>query len=140
MEGPRGYEGKEVVGWRMVPEFAALAHTALVLWESGGRVSNRSPASNVEYEVGVIESECRWGLRRKMRRVLADYRRLIVDDENRDLLMADPDFRMVFGYEDRGLDTVVAAGWMAVLDRRMKMVVGRFEGDIVALGCESLTL
>lgn len=75
-----------------------------------------------------------------MRRVLADYRRLIVDGENRDLPMADPDFRMVFGYEDHGLDIVVAAGGMAVLDRRMKMVVARFEEDTVALGCESLAL
>lgn len=30
-EGPLGFGGKEPVGWRMVPDFAALAHTALVL-------------------------------------------------------------------------------------------------------------
>lgn len=103
-------------------------------------MSTRSPASIVEDEVGVIESECRWGLRRKKRKVLADYRRLIVDGENKDLLMAGPGFRMVSGYEDRGLDIVVAAGEMAVLGRRMKMVVARFEEDTVALRCESLAL
>lgn len=30
-EDPREFAGKELVGWRRVPDFAALAHTALVL-------------------------------------------------------------------------------------------------------------
>lgn len=80
-------------------------------------MSTRCPAWIVEDKVDVIESECRLGLRRKMRKVLADYHRLIVDGENKDLLMAEPDCRMLFGYEYRELDTVVAAGGMAVLDR-----------------------
>ena len=103
-------------------------------------MSIRSRASIVEYEVRVIGTDCLWGLRRKMKRVLADYRTLIVDGENRGLMMADPGFRMVYGCEDPGLDIVLAVGEMVVLDRHMKTVVARFGEDTVALGCESLAL
>lgn len=103
-------------------------------------MSIRSRAWNVGYGVGVIGADYRWDLRRKMRRVLADYRKLTVDGGNRDLTMADHDYRMVFGCEDRELDIVLAAGGMVVLGRRMKMVVARFEVDTVALGCGSLAL
>ena len=104
-------------------------------------MSIRSPASIVEYEVRVIGTGCLWDLRRKMRRVLADYRTLIADGENRGLMMAaDPGFRMVSGCEDRGLEIVLVVGEMMVLDRRMKTVVARFEENTVALGCESLAL
>lgn len=88
----------------------------------------------------MIEAGYLWGLRRKMRRVLVGCRRLIVGGGNRDLMMADLGYRMVFGCENPGLDTVVAAAGMVVLGRHIRTVAAHFEVDTVALACESLSL
>lgn len=88
----------------------------------------------------MIGAGCLWGLRRKMRRALADCRRLIVGGGNRDLMRVDPGYRMVFGCEDRELDIVIAVAGMVVLDRHMKTVGAHSELDTAALGCVSLSL
>lgn len=103
-------------------------------------MSIRFRASIVGFEVGMLVAGCLWGLRRKMRRVLADCRRLIVGGGNRGLMRAGPDYRMVFGCENRELDIVIAAVGTAVLERHMKTVAARFGVDTVALACESLSL
>ena len=103
-------------------------------------MSTRSPPSILAYEVGMIGADCLSGLHRKMRRVLAGCRRLIVGGANRDLMTADPGYWMVFGREDREMHIVVAAAGMVLLDCHMKMVAAHFEVDTVALGYESLSL
>lgn len=103
-------------------------------------MSTRSRPLIVVCELGMIGAECLWGLRRKMRRVLADCRTWIVGGGNRNLMGAGPGYQMLFGYEDCELDIVLAAAGMVVLDRHMKMVAARFELGTAALGCESLWL
>lgn len=124
----------------MVVEIAALAHRARLLLESGVMVSTRFRASIVGYEVGMIGAGCLWGLRRKMRKALADCHRLIVGGGNRGLRRAGPGYRMVFDCEDPELDIVLAAAGMVVLDQHMKKVGVHFEVETVALECESLSL
>lgn len=136
--GPRECEGREPVGWRMVAEIAALARTARRRSESGGRASTRSPASIVGHEGGMIGAEYLWGLRRRMRRVLAGCRRLIVGGGNRDLMRAGLGDWMEFDCEGRESDTVLVAAGILVLGRHTRTVAAHFEADTGALGCESL--
>ena len=94
----------------------------------------------VACEVGTIGAEFLWGLRRKMRRVLAGCHTLIVGGANSGLMRADRGCWMVFDREDPELNIVVAAAEMVALDRHMERVAAHFEVDTVALGCESLLL
>ena len=106
---PLGCEGKEPVGWRVLLEIAALDRTARRLWASGERVNTRSQASLVGDAVGMFAAECPWGLRRRMRIILAGCRTLIVVDGNRDLMMAGAECLTVSGCGSPEVDTVVAA-------------------------------
>ena len=103
-------------------------------------MSTRSQASIVGYEVDMGGADCLWGLRRKMRKALADCHRLTVGGGNRGLRRADPGYRMVFDCEDPEFDIVVAAAGMVVLDQHTRTVGIHFEVEIVALGCEILSL
>ena len=45
----------------------------------------------IGYEVGTLVDGCLWDLHRKMKRVLADYHRLIGGDGSKGRMGADPD-------------------------------------------------
>ena len=70
-------------------------------------VNTRSRASLVGDEVGMSAVECRWGLRRRMRIILAGCRTWIVVDGSRDPMMAAAECLTVSGCENPELDTVV---------------------------------
>ena len=83
-------------------------------------MNTRSQASLVGDEVGMFGAECPWGLRTRMKIILAGCRTLIVVDASRDLMMAGAECLTVSGCESPERDTVAAAAAeKSVLDRHM---------------------